>query len=100
MPEIPDTAPKPKDPPRKKPVDARKAEAEGFITIEQCGIELRIPLGRNVPLDAYEAFKDGDDMLGTEMLVGEEQWAAFRAAKPTVGDFMDIGEKLSKLLGN
>jgi hypothetical protein len=100
MPEIPDTAAKPKDHPKKKSVEARKAEADGFVVIEQCGIELTIPLGRNVPLDAYEAFSEGNDMLGTKLLVGEEQWAAFRAAKPTVGDFADIGQKLTDLLGN
>jgi len=97
---IPDDAPKPKDRPKKKSVDARKAEADGFVDIEQCGMELRIPLGKNVPLKAYMAFKDGDEMLGTELLLGAELWAAFMEANPTVGDFAEIGEKLTELLGN
>lgn len=96
MPEIPKT----KDQPKKKPVDGRKAEADGFIVIEQCGIELTIPLGEKVPLSAYVAFKDGDEMRGTELLVGAEQWAAFMAANPTVGDFAEIGKKLTDVLGN
>lgn len=97
---IPDNAPKPKDRARKKSPDARKAEADGFIDIEQCGVPLHIPLGENVPLEAYMAFKDDDEMLGTKLLLGEEQWAAFLAAKPTVGDFAEIGRKLTDLLGN
>lgn len=100
MPEIPDGAPKPKDHPKKKSADARKAEADGFIDIEQCGVSLRIPLGEKVPLSAYMAFKADDEMLGTKLLLGNEQWDAFMAANPTVGDFAEIGQKLSEVLGN
>lgn len=98
--EIPEGATKPKDRPKKKSVDARKAEADGFVDIVQCGLELRIPLGKHVPLKAYMAFKDGDEMLGTELLLGAELWTAFMEANPTVGDFAEIGEKLTELLGN
>ena len=93
-------AAKPKDSPKKKSTDARQAEAEGFIDIEQCGVPLRVPLGRQVPLAAYMAFKDGDEMRGTELLLGAEQWEAFMAANPTVGDFAEIGKKLTEVLGN
>jgi hypothetical protein len=86
--------------PKKKSADARAAEADGFVTIEQCGIKLTIPLGRQVPLKAYAAFRDGDEMLGTELLMGEEQWTAFMAQNPTVGDFEEIGQKLTDALGN
>lgn len=97
---IPEDAPKPEDHKKKRSAEARKAEADGFAVLEQCGIELRIPLGENVPLSAYIAFKDGDEMRGTEALLGSEQWSAFMAANPTVGDFAAIGQKLSDLLGN
>jgi hypothetical protein len=100
MPQVPDGAPQPKDRPKKKSADARKAEADGFIDIEQCGVPLRIPLGEKVPLAAYMAFKDGDEMRGTELLLGQEQWQAFMDANPTVGDFAEIGEKLTEVLGN
>lgn len=100
MPDVPETAPQPQDRPKKKTADARKAEADGFIDIVQCGIDLRIPLGKHVPLKAYMAFKDGDEMLGTELLLGEQQWSAFMEKNPTVGDFAEIGEKLTELLGN
>lgn len=100
MPSIPADAPKPKDRPKKKSVDARQAEADGFIDIEQCGVQLRVPLGENVPLSAYMAFKNDDEMRGTELLLGSEQWEAFMAANPTVGDFAEIGKKLTEVLGN
>lgn len=100
MPAVPDGAPKPKDHPKKKSADARKAETDGFIDIEQCGVALRIPLGEKVPLAAYMAFKADDEMRGTELLLGEEQWKAFMDANPTVGDFAEIGQKLTEVLGN
>ena len=96
----------PKSRPRKKTADARKAEADGFLDIEQCGVTLRIPLGENVPLAAYMAFKANggnnldDEMRGTELLLGAEQWQAFMDANPTVGDFAEIGKKLAEVLGN
>jgi len=90
----------PQDHKKKKSVDARQAEADGYIDLEQCGVQLRVPLGKKVPLTAYMAFKEGDEMRGTELLFGEEQWAAFMAANPTVGDFAEIGEKLTDALGN
>jgi hypothetical protein len=96
----PTGAAQPQDRKKKKSADARKAEADGFIDIEQCGIALRIPLGENVPLAAYMAFKDDDEMRGTELLLGAEQWSAFLAANPTVGDFAEIGKKLTDVLGN
>jgi len=97
---IPEGAVKPKDHPKKKSTDARQAEADGFLDIEQCGVQLRIPLGEKVPLAAYIAFKDGDEMRGTELLLGAEQWEAFMATNPTVGDFAEIGKKLTDVLGN
>lgn len=100
MANIPEGVSKPQDRKKKKSADARKAEADGFIDIEQCGVSLRIPLGENVPLTAYMAFKADDEMRGTELLLGDEQWAAFMAANPTVGDFAEIGRKLSEVLGN
>lgn len=100
MTDIPEGAPKPQDHKKKRSAEARKAEADGFIDVEQCGVALRIPLGENVPLEAYMAFKNDDELRGTELLLGAEQWQAFLAAKPTVGDFAAIGQKLTDALGN
>lgn len=97
---VPANAPAPQDHKKKKSAAARQAEADGFIDIEQCGVSLRIPIAGKVPLKAYMAFRNEDEIAGTEALLGEEQWAAFMAANPTVDDFAEIGQKLNELLGN
>lgn len=100
---IPENAPKPQDrKPKKakKSTEARQAEADGYIDIEQCGVPLRIPIAGKVPLKAYMAFKNNDEIGGTEELLGPEQWSAFMAKNPTVDDFAEIGKKLTDLLGN
>lgn len=97
---IPVNAPKPQDHKPKKSAAARQAEADGFVTIQQCGVELQIPVAGKVPLKAYLAFKDGDELGGTELLLGEKQWAAFLGKDPTVDDFAEIGQKLTDLMGN
>jgi hypothetical protein len=57
--------PEPK--PKKKaatPAAARKAEAgDGYVTVEQCGMELRIPVGDNVPFAATLRFMGLNDDL-------------------------------------
>lgn len=97
---VPGTAPKPQDRKPKKSAEARQAEADGFVTIEQCGVTLKVPVAGKVPLAAYIAFKKGDELGGTELLLGEKQWDAFMAKNPTVDDFAEIGEKLTDLMGN
>lgn len=80
---------------------AREAEVdEGVVIIEQCGVTLRIPTGGKVPYRAVRAFLRGDEDLGTELLLGEEQWAALMAKNPTVDDMNEIGTKLEEASGN
>ena len=100
MTEIPDTAPKPQDDKPEKSAAARQAEADGFVTVEQCGVTLRIPVKAKVPLKAYIAFKNGDELGGTAELLGPDQWAAFLEKNPTLDDYDAIGEKLKELAGN
>lgn len=90
----------PQDHKSKKSAAARQAEADGYVTIEQCGVTLRVPVAGKVPLKAYRAFKEGDELLGTELLLGAEQWEAFMATEPTVDDFNEIGQKLTDAMGN
>jgi hypothetical protein len=95
-----DAAPAPLDRRRKKSATAREAEADGHVTIEACGITLLVPVKGKVPLKAYMAFKDGDELGGTELLLGAEQWAAFLGADPTMDDYNAIGAQLNELAGN
>lgn len=105
---IPASAPKPQDrkpkkaPARKKPAaTARQAEAEdGFVTLEHCGVSLRIPVGGKLPIAALDAFIEGNDYLGTKLTVGVEQWKALSDAGMTRDGLNELGNKLEDLLGN
>ncbi|MFV8049730.1 hypothetical protein [Mycobacterium sp. 48b] len=99
--------------PAKKATAARQAEAgDGFVTVEQCGVELRIPIGDNVPLEAIEVISQEvagpqskadelrDDIAVTRALVGPEQWETFKAARPTLRDYRELSSKIVGLTGN
>ena len=97
---IPEHAPEPQDH-KKKKAAARKAEAtDKTVTVEQCGVTLQIPVGDNIPLEAVLAFTAGNDFEGTRHLIGDQQWAAFLATKPTLADYNELGEKLKEAAGN
>ncbi len=102
MSNIPENAPEPQDRKKKKAAAAaREAEATGkTVTVEQCGVTLTIPVGDNIPLEAVMAFTAGDDFGGTRALLGEEQWSAFIATRPTLGDYNELGDKLKEAAGN
>ncbi|PQM51828.1 adenylosuccinate synthase [Mycolicibacter virginiensis] len=114
---VPANAPKPQDHKPKKSAEARKAEADGYATIElQCGVTLRIPLGDNMPLAVIEILdspapkcEDEDEqkaadrrreMSVAKALLGPDQWEIFVAAQPTVRDYVELGEKIGALTGN
>lgn len=104
---IPVNAPTPQDrkpkktPAQKAATKARRAEAaDGYVTVEVLGLTLRIPIGDEVPLEAYIAFERGDEIGGTELILGEEQWKAFLAKKPKIGDFNEVGRQLQEMTGN
>lgn len=94
------------DPPQPKPkkkasVAAREAEAgDGYVTIEQCGVKLKFPVAGNIPLKAFIAFGEGDNLEGTKLLLGPEQWNKFLEKDPTLDDFEEIGKKLQESSGN
>lgn len=78
-----------------------QAEAEdGYVVVEQCGMQLRVPIRGKVPYTAYRAFKDGDNDLGTELLLGAEQFAKFLERNPTMDDFEELGAAVQKAAGN
>lgn len=100
---IPETAPQPQDrkPKKKAAANALVAEAtDKTVTVVQCGVELTIPVGDNIPLEAVMAFTNGDDFGGTRALLGEDQWLAFMATKPTLADYNELGDKLKEAAGN
>jgi len=87
--------------PKKSSVEAREAEADdGYVTVKQCGVELKIPVAGKIPLKAFMAFNEGDNIEGTKLLLGVEQWNAFLEKNPTLDDFEAIGNQLQDASGN
>lgn len=95
--------PTPKRKPRKSAsVSAREAEAtgDGFVTVEHCGITLKVAVGGNTPIAATDAFRAGDNYEGTKQMVGEKQWKALSDAGMTVDGLDELGRKIQEALGN
>lgn len=91
--------------PRKKAapasVAARQAEAEdGFVTVEHCGVTLKVPVAGKVPVAAIDLFRDGDNYGGTKLMIGAEQWQKLSDAGMTRDDLNELGKKITKTQGN
>lgn len=88
-------------PGKKASAAAREAEADdGYVTIEQCGVELKIPLKGRIPLAAIDLFYEGDNYGGTRKMIGEEQWNRLIEAGATDGDLDELTGKLKDGTGN
>jgi hypothetical protein len=102
---LPAPEPKPgKSKKKKAAAAAQEAEAgDGFVTVEHCGVTLRIPVGDNIPAAVIDAYMDGGRLAGWKALrawVGEEQWGLLHDAGMTRGAVAELEDKLGELLGN
>lgn len=80
---------------------AREAEAEdGFVVVEHCGVDLRVPVRGKIPVAATDAFRAGDNYAGTKHMVGEEQWQKLSDAGMTMDGLDELGGKIREALGN
>lgn len=80
---------------------AQEGEAgDGFVTLEQCGVSLRIPVRGKVPVAAVDAFRAGDNYEGTKQMIGAEQWKLLSDAGLTMDDLDELGAKLQETTGN
>lgn len=90
--------------PRKKASpspEARQAEAEdGFVTVEQCGVELQVPVRGKVFVAVTDLFLEGDNYGATKQLLGNEQWKRLSEAGMTMDDLDELGLKLRGVWGN
>lgn len=81
--------------------EARQAEADdGFVTVEQAGVTVRVPVGGKVPLAAIDAFRANDNYGGLRELLGKEQWQKLRDAGATKDDLEELDKKLKDASGN
>lgn len=83
---------------------AREAEAEdGFVTLEQCGVTLRIGVGENLPGAVIDAYMDGGSFANWKALkamLGDEQWRRLIEAGATQGQLQELDKKIGELAGN
>jgi hypothetical protein len=74
--------------------DAAEAEAtEQPTKFTFLGIEFEVPPAKQMPLDLLYA---EDELEAVKIIVGEDKWAEFRAARPTIGDFQELSTKVNE----
>lgn len=100
-------APKPERKKKKSPVSAaQEAEAgDGYVTVEQCGVKLRIGIGGQMPAGVVDIVVDGTNdphskWKAVREWVGDEQWKQLKAAGMTQNDVEELDRKLGEASGN
>ena len=80
-----------------KKVEAAKAEATREPTFfTHRGIEFRVPHPLDFPLELMET---DDEIEAARLILGDEQWAAYRETKPSIGDFYELSQAMSDANG-
>lgn len=85
----------------KEPTPA-EVEATGIetVTVTHKGIDYVLPAARrDAPLELAEAIEADEMTAAVRALLGDEQWAAFKATKPTIGDRNDLFDKWVAAIG-
>lgn len=86
----------------KKAVEAKKVEAvepaneAAALTFEHRGIVFEVPHPLDLPLDVFET---DDEFEVARLIVGAEQWTAYKATGATLRDFAEFAEKMSDAAG-
>lgn len=93
--------PRKRQPRKKAAAAAQEAEAtDGFAELTHRGFKLRVPVGKNLPVAAVDAFRSGDNYEGTKVMLGPEQWKKLSDAGMTLGELDELGKKLDEFSGN
>ncbi|MFD7605152.1 hypothetical protein ACFWAN_32515 [Streptomyces mirabilis] len=80
-----------------KKVAAAQAEAtKTFATFEHRGLSFKIPHPRNFPL---QVLMTDDELVATQLILGEDQWAAYLSTEPDIEDFGEFATKMSEAQG-
>ncbi|QCX75712.1 hypothetical protein C9F11_10160 [Streptomyces sp. YIM 121038] len=77
--------------------DAAKAEAtEGLIVFEHRGLTFELPHPLDMPLELLET---DDEVTAIRLMLGDEQWQAYKATRPKVRDFGALVDAISEAQG-
>lgn len=82
---------------RKTAKPVADSEAPKTASFEYKGHTFTVPIDRlDVPMDVFYAETDYEIV---EIMVGPDQWAQFRATRPTIRDFQAFSELVFKTAG-
>ncbi|WJV49916.1 hypothetical protein [Streptomyces flavofungini] len=77
--------------------EAAKAEAiEGPVSFEHRGITFVLPHPLDMPIELLET---DDEIEAVRLMLGDEQWQAYKATKPKVRDFGALVDAISEAQG-
>ncbi|MDQ1016694.1 hypothetical protein [Streptomyces afghaniensis] len=80
-----------------KKVAAAAAEAtETFASFEHRGLTFKFPHPKHFPL---EVLMTDDEIVATQLILGEDQWAAYLSTRPTIEDFGEFARKMGEAQG-
>lgn len=80
-----------------KKLAAVAAEARKTLaSFEHRGLTFKIPHPRNFPL---EVLMTDDELVATQLILGEDQWAAYLSTRPDIEDFGELARKMSEAQG-
>lgn len=82
--------------PKAKAAEVEAVEDTAPITFEFDGITYTLPHPLDFPLELLET---DDELEATRLILGDEQWEAFRATNPTIRKFYDLTEAMSEARG-
>ena len=69
------------------------------VTFEYGGASYAVGSADGWDVEVLEAFEDGKIVTAVRALLGVEQWARFKATKPTVGELNEFFEVAAEALG-
>ncbi|MFF9481393.1 hypothetical protein [Streptomyces sp. NPDC014733] len=76
---------------------AKQAETDKApITFEHRGVEFTVPHPLDMPVGLLEC---EDEIDAVKLILGLEQWEAYKASGATIRDFQELSQKLSEAQG-
>jgi hypothetical protein len=80
-----------------KKVAAAAAEAKKVsASFEHRGLVFKLPHPKNFPL---QVLMTDDELVATQLILGEDQWAAYLGTGPDIEDFGELARKMSEAQG-
>lgn len=69
------------------------------VTFKYRDLDLSIAVGKQMDIDALEAFEDNKLVRFVSLSLGPEQWAKVKANGFTVGDLGDLVQAMTEAMG-